>query len=85
MDSLILSDRGTLTVPAKLRKALGLKSGSLLQAEARDGMLILHPAQLVRFTVYDEAKVKRVLAATKPDPSVAATLLKKARSRKRAA
>ena len=82
MDALILSDRGTLTVPAKLRKALGLKSGCMLQAEARDGMLILHPANLVRYTVYDEAKVKRVLAATEPDPVVAAALRKKA-SRKR--
>lgn len=85
MDALILSDRGTLTVPAKLRKALGLKSGSLLQAEARDGMLILHPAQVVRYTTYDEAKVKRVLAATESDPLVAAALRKKAKGRKRAA
>lgn len=85
MDALILSDRGTLTVPAKLRKALGLKSGSLLQAEARDGMLILHPAQVVRHTTYDEAKVKRVLAATEPDPLVAAALRKKAKGRKRTA
>ena len=82
MDALILSDRGTLTVPAKLRKALGLKSGCLVQAEARDGMLILHPAKVVRYTVYDEAKVKRVLAATEPDPVLAAALRKKARRKR---
>ena len=44
MTILTLSDRGVLTLPAKLRKAMGLGAGQPLIAEATAEGLLLRPA-----------------------------------------
>ncbi len=43
----VLKDRGQVTIPAKLRKTLMLRSGDLLEIEVRGGYIILKPLQVV--------------------------------------
>ena len=42
----ILKDRGQLTIPAKLRKNLGLRAGDLLEVEVRGGYIVLKPLEV---------------------------------------
>lgn len=44
--------RGTIVIPAKLRRRLGLAEGSLLIAEERDDGILLRPAVAVPVEVY---------------------------------
>jgi len=43
----ILKDRGQLTLPAKLRKELGLRAGDLLEVEVRGGYIVLKPLEVL--------------------------------------
>ncbi len=44
MDTIKMGKRGTLVLPAKLRKQFGLEDGSLLVTEVKDGEIRLRPA-----------------------------------------
>ncbi len=46
MDTIKMGKRGTLVLPAKLRKQFGLEDGSLLVTEAKDGVIQLRPAMV---------------------------------------
>jgi AbrB family looped-hinge helix DNA binding protein len=41
-----MGKRGTLVLPAKLRKQFGLTDGSLLTTEVKDGQILIRPASL---------------------------------------
>lgn len=43
----ILKDRGQITIPAKLRKILMLRSGDILEMEVRGGSIVIKPLELV--------------------------------------
>ncbi|MGH7381201.1 MAG: AbrB/MazE/SpoVT family DNA-binding domain-containing protein [Candidatus Methylomirabilales bacterium] len=47
MFRVVLKDRGQLTIPAKLRKSLGLRAGDLLEVEVRGGYIILKPLEVL--------------------------------------
>ena len=47
MYRVILKNRGQLTIPAKLRKSLGLTEGDLLEVEVRGGYIILKPLEVL--------------------------------------
>jgi len=42
-ETVIVSSRGQITLPAKVRKRLGLKPGSVVLVEERAGELVLRP------------------------------------------
>lgn len=44
METIKMGKRGTLVLPAKLRRQFGLEDGSLLITEAKDGEIRLRPA-----------------------------------------
>jgi len=46
METIKMGKRGTLVIPAKLRKQFGLEDGSLLITEAANGEIRLRPAVL---------------------------------------
>jgi AbrB family looped-hinge helix DNA binding protein len=52
MDSARVGKRGTLVVPAKLRKLFGLDEGSFVTAEAREDGILLRPAAIVPIEKY---------------------------------
>ena len=41
--TVIVSSRGQITLPAKVRKRLGIKPGSVLLVEEREGEIVLRP------------------------------------------
>ena len=42
-ETVIVSNRGQITLPAKVRKRLGIKPGSVVLVEERAGELVLRP------------------------------------------
>jgi AbrB family looped-hinge helix DNA binding protein len=52
METIRMGKRGTVVIPAKLRKQFGLEDGSLLVTEARDGGISLRPAVTVEIEIY---------------------------------
>ncbi len=47
MFRVVIKDRGQLTIPAKLRKSLGLMAGDLLEVEIRGGYIVLKPLEVL--------------------------------------
>jgi len=48
MSRVIIKSRGQLTIPAKIRKVLGLDAGDLLEIEVSRGRIVLIPLQVVQ-------------------------------------
>lgn len=77
-----ITSRGVVTLPAKLRQALGLKADDQLIAETTPEGLLLRPAVTLPLEVYTpererefdsaEAELATVLAAREPAPHAAA-------------
>jgi len=47
MSTIKIAANGTITLPAKLRKALGLATGDLVSAELRGGRIVIKPVKVV--------------------------------------
>jgi len=74
--TLIVSSRGQITLPAEVRKQFGIKNGEPLIIEERNGELVLKPATVLEVEIYrpkqiaewdrddqlDEAERKRIVA-----------------------
>jgi len=75
--TLTVTRRGVVTLPAKLRQALGIKADDQLIAETTPEGLLLRPAVTLPIEMYSEERVKEFDAAE-------AELDKVLRSRKRA-
>lgn len=58
-EKIVVNERGTVTLPAKLRKHLGLKGGDVLQLEERDGQIILHPTVTLPLRWYTDEEIAR--------------------------
>lgn len=77
--TLIVSSRGQITLPAEVRKQFGIKSGEPVIIEERNGELVLKPATVLEVEMYtperiaawdredrlDDAERQRVLARLK--------------------
>ena len=75
--TLTVTRRGVVTLPAKLRQALGIKADDQLIAETTPEGLLLRPAVTLPIEMYSEERVKEFDAAE-------AELDKALRSKKRA-
>jgi antitoxin PrlF len=73
MDTVTLTSKGQLTIPRRLREALGLAPGSRLQATVdRHGRLILVPAKYEPQELFSHRpKVNRVLTVEQMDKAIA--------------
>ena len=68
MENLIVSARGQLTLPAKLRKRLGIEPGGVVVAEEKDGALVLRPAVVMPVRLYSDEEVREwTVAESLPD------------------
>ena len=61
--TLTVTDRGTITLPAKLRRQLGIKADDQLIAEATAEGLLLRPAMTVPVEIYSDARIAEFDAA----------------------
>jgi AbrB family looped-hinge helix DNA binding protein len=75
-----VTSRGLVTLPAKLRKALGLKADDQLIAEATPDGLLLRPAVTLPIEVYSD---KRIREFDEGEAEVARFLPKQKRKRPR--
>lgn len=53
-----VSRRGQITLPASVRKSLGLQDGDALRINVVDGNVVLEPVAVVPIEVYDEDRVQ---------------------------
>lgn len=56
-ETLVLSSRGQITLPAAMRKRLGIEPGGALIIEEREGELALKPAAVLEIEHYDEERI----------------------------
>lgn len=62
-ETTFLTERGTLTLPSIVRKALGLKGKQQLIVETTDaGEILLRPAALVPVEMYSEERIAEFTA-----------------------
>lgn len=52
MTTIKMGKRGTLVIPVKFRRQLGIEDGSILITEAKDGEIRIRPAVAVEVEVY---------------------------------
>jgi AbrB family looped-hinge helix DNA binding protein len=58
-ESLTVSGRGQITLPANMRKRLGIEAGGVLIAEEREGDILLRPAAVLEIETYSNADIAR--------------------------
>lgn len=56
-ETLIVSSRGQITLPSALRRHLGIKPGSALIVDERNGELVLKPAAVLEIERYDDEQI----------------------------
>jgi antitoxin PrlF len=56
-ENLIISDRGQITLPATMRRSLGLAKSAVLTAEQIGGKIVLTPAVVIETRTYTAAQV----------------------------
>jgi len=61
--TLTVTDRGTVTLPAKLRKKMGIEADSLLIAETTEEGILIKPAVALPVEVYSEDRLREFAAA----------------------
>ena len=79
--TLTLTNRGVVTLPAKLRRALGLKADDQLIAETTPEGLLLRPAVTLPVEIYSE---KRIREFDDAEAELAKVLSRRSRSKKSA-
>ncbi|MFH0730568.1 MAG: AbrB/MazE/SpoVT family DNA-binding domain-containing protein [Pseudomonadota bacterium] len=75
--TLIVSNRGQLTLPANLRKRFGIKDGGAVILEERGNEIVLKPAMVLEIEMYTDAQVSAWDEADQLDDTERATLLKR--------
>lgn len=57
--NVVVSDRGQITLPAGLRKRLGIEPGGVVILEERGGEVVLKPAAVVALETYSDRDIAR--------------------------
>ena len=61
--TLTITERGVITLPAKLRKAIGISANDQLIAETTPDGLLLRPAVTLPIEMYSEDRLREFAAA----------------------
>ena len=56
-ESIIVSDRGQITLPSAMRKSLGLHGNAMLTAEQVGGKIVLTPAMVIETESYSDEQI----------------------------
>lgn len=59
-----LSGRGTVTLPAEVRRSLGLTEGDVLGVSVKDGRIVLTPSVVTPVELYSEERVAEFAASS---------------------
>lgn len=58
-ESVVVSNRGQITLPAKIRKRLGIRAGGLILLEQRGEEVVLRPAAVVEVETYSDQQIAK--------------------------
>lgn len=58
-ETLVVSSRGQITLPATLRKRLGIKGGDVMILEDRGDEVVLKPGMVVELQLYGAEQIAR--------------------------
>ena len=58
-ESVVVSSRGQITLPARIRKRLGIRAGGLILLEERGGEIVLRPAAVVEIETYSDHQIAK--------------------------
>lgn len=64
-ETLVVSSRGQITLPASLRRRLGIKAGDVMILEDRGHEVVLKPGLVIGIQTYSDEQVARWDAADK--------------------
>jgi len=78
--TVLVSSRGQLTLPAALRKRFGLLRGGAVILEEHDNELIIKPAAVLEIEIYSDAQIAQWDAEDTLDDSRRADILKRVTS-----
>ncbi|MEK7476599.1 MAG: AbrB/MazE/SpoVT family DNA-binding domain-containing protein [Candidatus Coatesbacteria bacterium] len=59
--TLVVSERGQITLPAPLRKRMGIKNGGVVKVEEREGRITLSPAAVVEVEMYTDEQIREFI------------------------
>jgi antitoxin PrlF len=79
--TLLVSNRGQITLPALVRKRLGIQSGGIVTLEEKDNVVVLRPAAVVEMETYSDEEVARWDKEDRLEPAERNALLKRMRKR----
>lgn len=77
-ENVVVSGRGQITLPAAMRKRLGIKEGGVVVVEDRDGELVIRPAAVVELAAYSDEEIGAWDREDRLAPEERARILKKA-------
>lgn len=81
-ESVLVSSRGQITLPAGVRKRLGIKSGGVVLIEERAGELVLRPAAVMEVEHYADEDIAAWDAQDRLTPAERNAIAKKAARRR---
>ncbi|MBP1699010.1 MAG: Antidote-toxin recognition MazE, bacterial antitoxin [Deltaproteobacteria bacterium] len=79
--TVLVSNRGQITLPASVRKRLGIQSGGVVTLEEKDNVVVLRPAAVVEMETYSDEEVARWDKEDRLEPAERNALLKRLRKR----
>ena len=79
--TLIVSNRGQLTLPTNLRKRFGIKNGGPIILEERDNELALKPAMVLEVEMYTDTQIAEWDKEDRLDDAERKRLLQRLKSR----
>ena len=79
--NLLVSSRGQITLPASVRKRLGIQSGGIVTLEERDNVVVLRPAAVVEIETYSGKEIAQWDKEDSLEPAERKALLKHLRKR----
>lgn len=79
-ETLIVSNRGQITLPAAIRKRIGIKEGSAVIIEDRGNELVLKPAAVFEVEMYSDRQVAEWKKADRMSQKEKEAIRKKAKT-----
>ena len=79
--NLLVSSRGQITLPASVRKRLGIQSGGIVTLEEKENVVVLRPAAVVEMDTYSDEEVARWDKEDRLEAAERNALLKRLRKR----
>ena len=58
-ESVVVSSRGQITLPARIRKRLGIRAGGLILLEERGEEVVLSPVAVVEIETYSDHQIAK--------------------------